>query len=75
MPSFPQMLTQWKYLDEMYDEAGKLPFLATLLGDALELYPNKGKRKFVIIPQARLIPSQEYKTDYAVAVVEVSFCV
>ena len=73
IPSFAHLRTQWKYLDEMYDKAGKLPILTTLLGDALELYPNKRKKTFSIIPQARLIPNNDFKTDYAMAVVEVSF--
>ena len=57
----------------MYDEAGKLPIISMLLEDALHLYPKKG---FIVIPQARPMTDHEYKTDYAIVLVDgVSFCV
>ena len=40
--------------------------------DALHLHPKKG---FIVVPQARLMIDREFKTDYAIALVEeVSFC-
>ena len=63
----------WEFVDEMYDEAGKLPLLAMLLSGALHLYP-KGTKKFTILLQSRLIRDHEYKADYAIAIAEVSLC-
>ena len=58
----------------MYYEAGNLPFLATLLGGALELYSNKREGKFSIIPRARLISNNDRLCYIYIVVVEVSFC-
>ena len=54
----------------MYDEAGKLPLVSLLLMDALNLYPTKRSREFFILPQARLMKTYEYKTDYAIFIAE-----
>ena len=59
------------YVDEMYDEAGKLRIpLVSLLLDALHLYPCKHTREFVILPQALLMKTNEYKSDYAISIAE-----
>ena len=73
LATFDQFKQYWEFVDEIYDEAGKLPLLAMLLSGALHLYP-KGTRKFSILPQARLMRDCEYKTDYVIAISEVSLC-
>ena len=75
--SFQALQLHSQFVDETYDEAGKLPLLSMLLVEALHHYPNTGGKEFRLIPQARLTPLSEYKTDYAVALVEtdaVSLC-
>lgn len=78
--SFPLFELHSRFVDENYDEAGKLPLLSILLVEALETYERKGSKEFVIIPQARLPKTNEYKTDYAIALIEkvaadaVSYC-
>ena len=59
-----------QFVDEMYDESGKLPLLSMLLVDSLHHYPNKGCKEFVVLPQARLMKGQEYKTDYALCIAQ-----
>ena len=69
LSSFCMLKMYTEYVEEMNDEAGKLPQLSNLLVDALHTYSRKG---FCIIP---LMEGQEYKSDYIVAVVEVSYYV
>ena len=66
--TFDQFKQYWEFVDEMYDVAGMLPLLAMLLSGALHLYP-KGTKTFSILPQAR-----RDKTDYVIAIAEVSLC-
>ena len=67
---FPALQQYWEFVDEQYDEAGKLPVLGLMLSSALHLH-RKGS-EFVVIPQARHMKTADYKTDYPIAVVEVS---
>ena len=69
--AFKQMSIYWAFVDEMYDEAGKLPLVSLLLANALDMYRNREGKEFSIVPQARLVASSEYKTDYAIVIVEV----
>ena len=71
LPSFHYLRKYLEFVEEMYDEAGKLPPLSTLLVDALDVYPNKSCHSFTIVPQPRLLRHHEYKSDYMVGVVEV----
>ena len=73
LATFDQFKQYWEFVDEMYDVAGKLPLLAMFLSGALHLYP-KGTKKFSIRPQARLMRDCEHKTDYVIAIAEVSLC-
>ena len=78
VPSFTMLQLHSKYVDETYDEAAKLPLLSMLLVDALENYGRRANREYVIVPQARLVPGHEYKSDYVIALAlreGVSFCV
>ena len=59
-----------EFVDEMYDEAGKLPLLSMLLVDSLHHYQKKSCKEFVVLPQARLMKGQEYKTDYALCIAQ-----
>lgn len=66
--SFPLFQRHSEFVDETYDEAGKLPLLfSMMLVEVLSHYPKKGKKYFLLIPQTRLTPQNEYKTNYAVA--------
>ena len=56
-------------MDEVYDVAGKLPFMAMLLTDVLATYVSS--KKYSIMPQYRLLPDAEYKCDYAIIVGEI----
>ena len=69
--AFEQMAVYWSFVDEMYDEAGKLPLISILLANSLHLYRQRQGKEFSIIPQARLVTGSEYKTDYAVVIAEV----
>lgn len=74
LATFDPFKQYWEFVDEMYDEAGKLPLLAMLLSGALHLYPRKATKRYSVLPQARPMKSTEYKTDYAIAIAEVSLC-
>ena len=69
--SFHSIQKYLAFVEEMYDEAGKLPPLSNLLVDALDLYPQKSRHSFTIVPQPRLLKHHEFKSDYMIAVVEV----
>ena len=68
-PSLNEFKLHAMYVEEMYDEAGKLPLLSMLLVDSVHMYPRKGSRKFMVIPQARAFQGREYKTDYSIVVI------
>lgn len=55
-----------EFHDEMYDEAGKLPVLSTLLVTALSLF--SGGKQMRVIPQTRI--GKHYRTDYSITMVE-----
>ena len=76
-PSLDGFKLHAMYVEEMYDEAGKLPLLSMLLVDSVHMYPRKRNQKFMVIPQARLMQGREYKTDYSIVVMSenpVSYC-
>ena len=77
LPSLNEFKLHSMYVEEMYDKAGKLPLLSMLLVNSVHMYPRKQNRKFMVIPQARVMPRHEYKTDYSIVVMSenpVSYC-
>lgn len=66
---FSTLQAHYKFHDEHYDEAGKLPLASILLSGALLTYPNPRNRRFYLLPQYRVMGS-DYKCDYAITVAE-----